>query len=203
VRSLGLGDVAERAQRLFARMNEAFQVLGNDEQRREYAKLVESGLVNEDDAETEAKMLRIMEAEEAFQLGELAMRRNHWSQAREDFRKAVELNPDEGEHHALWGWAEWNYAAASQRPTLAAETRRRFRAAVALSPRNPSIYYYRGRLADELGELDAARWCYRKVLRLDPNHEGAQRALRQLDEAAAAPAQAVVAQAEPPAPAAT
>jgi tetratricopeptide (TPR) repeat protein len=171
VRQLDLGKLTGPAGQVFARVNEAWGVLGDDARRAAYLSELASG--GADAGADEAKMLALLAAEEKFRLGEMAMRRSHFSQALEDFDKAVELNPAEGEHHAMAAWVRW--MDARDKDAVAARVKRQFRKAIELSPLNPSVFYYRGKLAKDLGDDEAALYCFEKTLSLDAKHEPAFR----------------------------
>ena len=180
ISAAGLKDLAEPAQQLFARINEAFGTLGDDKKREQYVADLEAGVTEESTAEAEAKMLAILEAEERYQLGEMAMRRQHWSQALEDFGKAAELNPDEGDHHALTAWARWR--DADDKDVVEKKTKQGFRAAIRLSPNSTIAYFLRGKMAKELGDNDGALYCFNKVLGMNPEHSEADLERRILTE---------------------
>lgn len=171
VRQLDLGKLTGPAGQVFARVNEAWGVLGDDARRAAYLSELAGG--GADAGADEAKMLALLAAEEKFRLGEMAMRRSHFSQALEDFDKAVELNPAEGEHHAMAAWVRW--MDARDKDAVAARVKRQFRKAIELSPLNPSVFYYRGKLAKDLGDDEAALYCFEKTLSLDAKHEPAFR----------------------------
>ncbi len=173
IAQLNLGPLAGPASQVFARLNHAFAVLDDDAKRKQYTKALETGGGEEVDAATEAEMLRLFDAEEKFKLGEMAMRRSHFHQALEDFDKAVELNPSEGEHHAMAAYAR--FMDSRDKQAVAPQVKRQFRDAIRLAPQNPECVYYRGKVAKELHDFDAALYCFERALELEPKHEPAFR----------------------------
>lgn len=179
VRQLGAADLAAAAGKVFARANEAFAVLGDDAKRAEYVAQLAAGGPAAEDA-----MLRVFEAEEKFRLGEMALKRGHYQQALADFDKAVELNPDEGEHHAMAAYAR--FMDAADKAAVFPQVARQFRRAIALAPNNANVFYFRGKVAKEVGDLDGAMYCFQRALALDKAHEPAFRERKALAERLAA-----------------
>jgi curved DNA-binding protein CbpA len=169
------GASSDRAETVFAVVNQAFAVLSNPAKRAEYERKLEKG---DGDAEAEAAARRILAAEEAFVLGEMALKRGGWADAARDFGKAVELNPDEGVHHAYYAWATW--CATSDKDAVAKEVRSGLRTAIRLSPKSADAYFFRGQIAKQQDQMDTAVDCFEKVLELDPKHHQAATELRLL-----------------------
>jgi curved DNA-binding protein CbpA len=173
VQALQLGALAGPAGKVFARVNEAFAVLSNDDKRQQYLASLSSGAAAADQVATTEQVARLLEAEEKFRLGEMALRRSHFHQAVEDFDQAVALNPDEGEHHAMAAYAR--FMDARDKAAVLADVRRRFRKALSLSPDNANVLFYRGKVAKESSDYDTALYCFERALALDKQHEPAFR----------------------------
>lgn len=184
----GVEDERRDAQRLFSRMNEAFAVLSDPAQRARYVEVLQAGgeaAVKAREAEAEAAALHALEAEERFRLGEMALRRQQLDVAVREFRRAVELRPDEGDHHALLGWAL--YVAAPDKAQALPVVRQHLQAAIDLKPRSPLPHLYLGRIARMQGERAPAEEHLRQALKLAPDHVEASAELRAV-EAMRAPA---------------
>jgi Flp pilus assembly protein TadD len=180
--ALDIRDMDEQAQQVFARINAAFSILGATDRRAAYdAELGRGGarVAAAEQAEAEKLAARIFGAEEAYHQGEVALRRQNHAAAVEHFRRAAELNPQEGEYHALLAWAVWCHA--SDQAAVTAEVRRMMNKAIALAPNNATVYFYRGMLARQLGQEETAEQCFRKVLELRPDHPEAGLELRLLE----------------------
>jgi tetratricopeptide (TPR) repeat protein len=178
LRALSIDDVERDAQRLFAAINVAFDVLSTPAKRREYEQLLRSGGASAAEQDIDELAGRIFGAEEQFQRGLMALRRNHFAEAVEAFTRAVDLNPEEGEHHALLGWATW--CAAADKEAVAKEVRKRLQRAISTAPKCVSAYFYRGQIAKQQGAAETAIDCFRKVLELEKDHKEAELELRLL-----------------------
>ncbi len=88
------------------------------------------------------------------------------------------MNPDEGEHVAMLAWATW--CAAADKEAVAKEVRQLFTRAIAMAPRCVPAYFFRGQVAKQQNNAEAAIECFRKVLELEPQHKDAELELRLL-----------------------
>jgi DnaJ-domain-containing protein 1 len=175
----GLDEIRGEAQRVFARINAAFGVLSHPKKRAEYQKTLAAGgeeAVRRRAEEADALARRIFEAEEHFRAGEMALRRNQLEVAIRAFGKAVELNPDECEHHALLAWATW--CAASDKAVAGKTARADLEKASQISPRNPTPHLYLGKIARSLGDDEAAARHLKRCLEVSPGHGEASSELR-------------------------
>ena len=182
LRAIGLEDMAKEAHAVFARVNQAFAILSNKTKRAQYIADLESGTTKESEAEVEAMAKKIFGAEHAFQQGLMDLRRRRFAEAITGFTEAVELNPEEGEHHAMLGWAEW--CGSDDKEGQYRAIKKRFDRAIALSPKCVPAWFYRGQVSKQREKMEAARECFSKVLQLDKNHKEAQLELRILDRRA-------------------
>lgn len=171
-----------RADSIFAVINQAFAVLSDPAKRSEYiANLAAGSPAERRKAEHEAEelALRLINAEVAYQRGEAALNGGNVDAALAAFTEAVELNPEEGEHHALFGWATW--CASADKEAVGKQVRASLRKAITLSPKSVAAYFYRGQVARQSGQNETAEECFRKVLELQPTHRGADTELRLLE----------------------
>ncbi|HEY3356483.1 MAG TPA: DnaJ domain-containing protein, partial [Polyangia bacterium] len=156
---------------IFARVSEAHATLMDDERRRGYVQsLSQGGDLN--------RGQRILEAEVAFQKGSVFLKRKDFAHAVVEFKRAVSLNADEGEHHAALAWALWQ--GAPDKSAAAAEAKAMLAKAIDLAPRCTKAHFYRAEISMALGAEAEALTHYRRVLALDDNHIDAQRAVRLL-----------------------
>jgi curved DNA-binding protein CbpA len=174
----GVADEARDAQRLFAQINGAFGVLSNPKRRHEYIASLDAGAGGHDDAASEAE--RLFQAEDAFRRGEMALRRGQLEAAVSDFARAIDLNPNEGEHHALWGWATW--CAAPDKTAATPVAKKALDKAIALSPKSAAPFLYLGRIARQSGRDAEALEHFRRALQLSPGHVEASSELRVLEQ---------------------
>ena len=180
--ALGISDEGKHAQRLFAQINTGFAVLSNPGRRAQYLDVLRRGgeaVVRAEQARAEELARRILDAEEAFRRGELALRRDQPEGAVAEFELAVQLNPDEADYHALLAWAQ--FCAAPDKVAIAQRTRTLLDRAIQRSPRSITPRFYLGRVERMLGcDKDALRH-FRDVLAAAPGHAEAASEIRVLE----------------------
>lgn len=181
VRALGIDIPAEDCQRLFARVNKAFSTLSSPDKRSHYLEVLAAGgelAYRRKQEDAEKKALNILTAEEHFLAGEMALRRNNFAGALEQFEKALTLNPDEGEHHAMYAWARW--MSTPDKDSVFEETQAVIERAIKLSPKCIAAHYFLGELAVHKKRHAEALELFEKTLKLSPGHREAQLQLRLL-----------------------
>ncbi len=173
VASLGVEALVEPADRLFQRISEAFTTLMNDSQREEYRRIIEDTSLQGDRQAAQ----RVMEAEVNFQKGEVFFRKGDLDQAETFFAKAVDGNPEEGEHLAMLTWVRHMKARQAGQVSQAGitETRQTLEQAKNLSPKCPRIYYFLGKILQEEKRPDSALESFRMALRLNKHYVEAAR----------------------------
>ncbi|HEY5950436.1 MAG TPA: DnaJ domain-containing protein [Kofleriaceae bacterium] len=181
--AIGIEDEDRQAQRLMACINEAFAVLNDPVRRAEYLSVLNRGgeaAVRAEEQKADEMAMRIMRAEESFRQGEMALRREQIAQAVIHFTTAVELQPNEAEYQALLAWAQ--FAAASDKSTIANQTRRALLRAVEANSESPTARFYLGRVERMLGREKEALYCFYEVLKIKPNHSEATSEARILEQ---------------------
>jgi len=181
VRALGIDIPAEDCQRLFARVNKAFSTLSNPGKRSHYLEVLVAGgelayRRKQEEAATQAA--NILAAEEHFLAGEMALRRNNFKVAVDQFEKAMTLNPDEGEHHVMYAWARW--MSSADKDAVLADIQSMIERGLQLSPKCVAAYYFLGELAVHGKRHAEALDLFEKTLKLSPDHREAQLQLRLL-----------------------
>ncbi len=172
--ALNIPDEAREAQRLFAQVNTAFAVLSDPKRRHDYVQILRRGgdaAVRAEQAKAEQMATRIMEAEEAYRRGGLALRRDQLSSAITEFARAMELNPDEADYEALHAWSQ--FCAAPDKMAIAKATRTALDRAMTKSPRAVTARFYLGRVERMLGRDPEALKHFQEVLRIQPHHADA------------------------------
>lgn len=175
----GIIEEKKDAQRLFAKMNEAFTTLTDPDKRHKYTQIMKAGgeaAVKAREAATEAAVRRALDAEERFRLGEMALRRQQLEVAVREFQKALELNPDEADHHAMLGWA--TYVAAGNKTAAVPAARGHLLAAIDKNKKNPLPHLYLGRIARMENNPVEAEKHLTRALELAPGHAEATAELR-------------------------
>lgn len=181
-RLASLGILDRDSQRLMASINAAFAVLNDTVKRTEYMSIVARGgesAVRAEEAKADELAMRVMHAEEAFQRGEMALRREQLDTAMKEFTTAVELQPQEPEYQALFTWTK--FAAAADKQGLAHKTRSELQRAAERSEQSPTARFYLGRVERILGREREALDHFREVMRIKPNHQEASSEVRILE----------------------
>jgi tetratricopeptide (TPR) repeat protein len=180
--ALGISDDGRHAQRLFAQINAGFAILSDQARRARYVDVLRRGgeaAIRAEQTRAEDLARRILEAEEAFRRGELAMRRDQPQAAVVELERAVQLNPDEADYHATLAWAK--FCAAPDRPSAAGMTRTALDRAIQRSPRSINARFYLGRVERMLGRDQDALRHFRDVLAASPGHTEAAAEIRALE----------------------
>jgi tetratricopeptide (TPR) repeat protein len=181
--SLGIADTERRAQRLFAEVNTAFSIISDPDRRRDYLDVLSRGgaaAIREEQARAEELAQRILESEDAFTRGEMALRRGALMQAVQELERAVQLNPDEAEYIATLAWAQ--FCLAPDKTAVSAQTRHALDRAIKTAPKSIPPKFYLGRVERMLGRDQEALRLFRDVLALQPSHTEAASEVRVLEQ---------------------
>ena len=180
--ALGIPDDDRTAQRLFAHINAAFAVLSSPSKRQDYRRTLAAGgekAVRHEQDQAEALARKLMAAEEKYQIGLMALRRDQFDVALQHFKEAVELNPDEADHHAAIGWTI--FAAAPDKTVVFKEVRGILEKAIRIAPKAVTPRIYLGRVARMMNRDKEAVEQFQEVLRIYPGHSEAKSELRILE----------------------
>lgn len=171
VLGLGLRDLAQQAEELFRRINEAYTVLADAKARSAY----EESLKQPAGAKDEAR--DALEAEFCFQRGTVAFRKKQFAKALEQFSEARRLSSREGEHLA---WIAWTTFCDPQVDKAAAlpQIKQMLLESLELSPKNAEINYFLAETYLALGEEKRAVVALNRALEIKPDHVDAQRRMR-------------------------
>ncbi|MBK8479795.1 MAG: DnaJ domain-containing protein [Proteobacteria bacterium] len=171
VLGLGLRDLAQKAEELFRRTNEAYTVLADAKARAAY----EASLSQPAGAKDEARTA--LEAEFCFQRGTVAFRKKQFAKALEEFTEARRLSGSEGEHLA---WIAWTTFCDPQVDKAAAlpKIKQLLLESLELAPKNAQINYFLGETYLALGEERRAVGALNRALEIKPDHVDAQRRMR-------------------------
>ena len=166
--------VQEVANALYARIQEAYEVLRHRERREAYRAEIQAsrskkGSAGPGAAEPDKALVSIKK-------GEIKLNHKAYARAEDHFRDATLLDPDNARAWVLLGWTM--YVTGGARSSAATRT---IEKALKIDPKNADAWYYLGRIAVLKKDLDRARRRFGKALEGDPNHVAAQRELRLLD----------------------
>jgi cytochrome c-type biogenesis protein CcmH/NrfG len=120
-----------------------------------------------------------LDARDAFQRGEMAMRRDQVAQAVPEFARAVELQPEEPEYCAMYAWAK--FCCAADKQAVAEETRKALARVLARESDSVTARMCLGRVERMLGRDKEALREFEKVLAVQPHHAAAQSEARVLE----------------------
>src|SRR5262249_4425155 len=151
--------------------------------RREYITVLQKGgeaVVRQEQAKVDETAVRAVAAEDAFRRGEMAMRRDQLPQAIEEFKRAIDLDKNEGEYQAMLAWAE--FCAAPDKMQIATATRNALDKAIGKSsPKSVLARFYLGRVERMLGRDREALSHFHDVLSIMPNHSDATSEIRVIE----------------------
>jgi tetratricopeptide (TPR) repeat protein len=148
-------------------------VLRDSEQSSKYLKKLKKGGSSDED---KAAVTRIVSAEQQFRKAEELIKRRQYPEAIAALQWALKLDPEEGEFHALLGWA--SFLTNPEDTSARRQAIEHMEKATVLAPKSPSGYYYLGKLHKACEELEAAEKMFRKVLEIRPEHIEASQEIR-------------------------
>ena len=164
-----LAELRQLKERLFSRINEAAQVLGDEKKRKEYEDELE-GKKNSVD------VARIFAAEENFQRAEIMIKARKYKEGLDLIDKAISMNDQEAEFYAWRGYAR--FLIAQDRKAAYEESADDCRKAIKMIDKCLPAHLFLGHMSKVVGDLKLAQRCYQRVLELEPKHVEAQRELR-------------------------
>jgi tetratricopeptide (TPR) repeat protein len=162
-----LAPVARELKEIFTAINEAYEVLQDEERRRSY----EAGLDGGAAAPTLDERLRAL-VNQAAQ----AMHRRAWAEAERTYRQAAALQ----ERPDLLAHAAWAVLSDPARKGEAAKARTELAGLAASYPSTAAPHYYLGVIARAEGDDERAERYFRNALRANPKHPEAAQELRLL-----------------------
>ena len=170
-----LSELRSVKEQLFARINEAAQVLGDDKRRKDYEDELQGKKESVDVA-------RIFAAEENFQRAEILIKARKYKEGLDLIEKAISMNAEEAEFWAWRGYAR--FLLAQDRKAAYEETAADCKKAIKMMDVCLPAHLFLGHMSKVVGDLKLAKKCYQKVLELDPKHVEAQRELRLMGQKA-------------------
>jgi tetratricopeptide (TPR) repeat protein len=165
-------DVRKLCADVFAKVSEAWSVLGADASRAKYLEELASGGPASFDVNA------IFQAETTFQEGVLLVKARRYAEALAKFTAAMQLNKDEAEFGMWKAWCEFLLAPEKKKAlpgcaaAIEADLRRNERCAQG--------YLFLGQMAKLVGDLAAAEKHLRRGLKVAPEHADLQRELKYL-----------------------
>jgi tetratricopeptide (TPR) repeat protein len=165
-------DVRKLCADVFAKVSEAWSVLGDDASRAGYLELLAAG------GPASLDVMAIFQAENTFQEGTLLVKARKYGDALGRFTEAMKLNPDEAEF-AMWkAWCE--FLLAPEKKKQLSPSGGAIEAALERNPRCAQGYLFLGQMAKLAGDLPLAERQLRRGLQIAPEHAELQRELKYL-----------------------
>jgi tetratricopeptide (TPR) repeat protein len=157
---------------VFARLSDAWSVLGEDATRHEYLEALKGGGVQRVD------VMNIFRAETVFEEATLLAKARRYAEALQKCDEAIRLYPEEPEFGIWKAFCEFALAPdkrASLEPSTAA-----IEAGLKRNPRCAQGYVFLGQMAKLVGELGIAEKHLRRGLAAAPENQDLQRELKYL-----------------------
>ena len=162
-------ELRQLKERIFGRINEAAQVLSDDQRRKEY----EDELAGKKDS---VDVARIFAAEESFQRAEIMIKARKYQEGLDLLEKAISMNAQEAEFYAWRGYAK--FLLSKDRKVAYPDCADDCKRAIKMIDLCVPAHLFLGHMSKVVGEMKLAQRCYHRVLELEPKHVEAQRELR-------------------------
>jgi len=167
------GAVRGLAEEVFGLVRSAFDAL-NDPRAQALADLETKKLERREEERRRSE--RAFEAEVEFRKGNDALTARRYEVALGHFGKALELYPDEGDHHAHYGWAL--HLCHPGDPSMVGEALEHVKRGLKLASHREKPYLFMGRLHKAIGRAEEAERMFARAVQVDPECLEALRELR-------------------------
>ncbi|HEY5656196.1 MAG TPA: response regulator [Myxococcota bacterium] len=165
--------VRDLAEELYGLIKTAHDTLVDARARTHY--LLEEKKRQREEAKRE-KGERALEAETEFLKGEAALNVRDYEGALAHFGRALQLYPDEGNHHAHYGWAL--HLCHPGDPSMVGEALEHVKRGLKLASHREKPYLFLGRLYKAIGRVDMAERMFTRAVQIQPECLEGQRELR-------------------------
>jgi curved DNA-binding protein CbpA len=170
------GDASPEAKKLcadaFARISEAWGVLGDEAKRADYLKELQSG------GAADVDVMRILHAEGVFQDATLLVKARRYDDALKKLVEAIQLNAEEPEFGIWKAWCEFLTAPDKKRAQGASAAA--IEAALKKNEKCAPGYLFLGQMAKVVGDLNLAEKHFKRGLNAVPEHADLVRELKYL-----------------------
>jgi hypothetical protein len=157
---------------LFARISEAWAVLGEEARRAEYLEELQSG------GAADVDVMRILHAEGVFQDATVLVKARRYEDALAKLAEAIQLNPDEAEFGMWKAWCEFLTAPDKKRAHGASAAS--IEAALKKNEKCAPGYLFLGQMAKLVGDLALAEKHFKRGLQAVPDQADLSRELKYL-----------------------
>jgi hypothetical protein len=157
---------------IFARLGEAWAVLGDDERRAHYLEEMKGG------GPASVDVMAILQAEQVFHAATLLVKARKFEEAAKKLDEAIQLNAEEPEFGIWRAWAAFHLVPSEQRSRQVVAASQAIEAGLRLAPRCVSGYLFLGRMAKLAGDAAAAERHFKRGLEVDPGNAELKSELR-------------------------
>jgi DnaJ-domain-containing protein 1 len=165
-------ELRKAAADIFAKVSEAWGVLGDDAKRAQYLDDLKTG------AGTEVDVLHIFKAEEAFNSGTLLVKARRYQEALLKLDEAIKLNADEAEFHIWRAWCD--FLLSAEKKKAHAGSAKAIEDALRKNQHCLSGYLFLGQMAKIVGDLTLAEKQLKRGLKEAPGNLDLERELKYL-----------------------
>jgi hypothetical protein len=158
---------------IFARVSEAWAVLGDDLKRAQYLEELKTGAAQVD-------VMAILQAENLFQVATVLVKTRRYQEALQKLEEAVKLNADEPEFAVWRAWVQFLLAPQERKKSQQAASAQVIEAALKKNPRCMPAHLFLGQMAKLMGDAAAAVRAWKRGLAVDQRNVDLQRELRYL-----------------------
>jgi DnaJ-domain-containing protein 1 len=159
---------------VFARIGEAWGVLGDDSKRAKYLEELASG------GAADVDVMAILQAEQIFQLAAVLVKSRKYEEALKKLDECIQLNAEEPEFGIWKAWVEFLIAPADRKRAKAAESAAAIEAGLKKNPRCTPGYLFLGQMAKLVGDVAGAERHLKRGLAVDEKNVELQRELKYL-----------------------
>jgi CheY-like chemotaxis protein len=168
--------VRDLAEDLYGLVKTAYDTLVNPRTRTQYQ--LDEKKRHRELAKREKGELAL-EAETEFLKGEAALKSRDYETALARFGRALQLYPDEGNHHAHYGWAL--YLCYPDDPAMVGEALEHVKRGLKLASHREKPYLFLGRLYKATGRVEMAERMFTRAVQIQPECVEGLRELRLID----------------------
>jgi tetratricopeptide (TPR) repeat protein len=156
----------------FARISEAWAVLGDEAKKAEYLEELKSG------GTADVDVMRILHAENVFQDATVLVKARRYDDALKKLNEAIQLNADEAEFGIWKSWCEFLLAPDKKRQH--GPSAQVIEAALKKNPKCAPGYLFLGQMAKIVGDVATAEKHLKRGLQAVPDHPDLGRELKYL-----------------------
>ena len=158
---------------VFARVGEAWEVLGDGQRRAQYLEELRVGGANVD-------VMSILQAENLFQVATVLVKTRKYDEALQKLEEAVKLNANEPEFTVWRAWLQFLVAPQESKKAEHTASAKAIEKALAKNARCMPAYLFLGQMAKLVGDVAAAERHFKRGLEVDEKNVDLQRELKYL-----------------------